>query len=143
MLLPRIPDAWLDNDSVFRGISAAFGEDDTNSVNPGASGVLAASGREKIPTSALNLLMEPHEIAAVPGLPDHVYGTPLDDSDQHISLLPPPAIGFHGPIQVAEAGFLHSPPAVGPRMEHRLPPEYNPENGFDAFGRALANGVTA
>lgn len=95
--------------------------------------------------TALTLFMEPHDIASVSGLPDHVYESlgdhadQMGDADGDVRQNHPEQ--RYAANQVRETGFFpHSPPA-GPPLERKLPPDYVPEDGYNAFGRALANGV--
>lgn len=72
MQLPRTPDGWLD-DSL--ALDDPEGEVLSQGVTSaaGSRGILAAANEVRSPTSGLTLLMEPQEIASVPGLPQHVY----------------------------------------------------------------------
>jgi hypothetical protein len=77
MRLPQMPDVWQvedpTNDTGF--VMPAIDEsDDWGLDNPNSiSGIIASLGLAPMPAgTSLDLLMDPHEIASVPDLPDHV-----------------------------------------------------------------------
>jgi hypothetical protein len=81
--MPVTPENWLVDDQEAEPQTLPFRGDDQPELTPlpmpRNAGLFTLSGlanREPQPPhgTSLSLLMEPHEIASVPGLPDHAYG---------------------------------------------------------------------
>jgi len=137
--LPVVPDDWLVGEPQYASDPAASADGVApNSGEPQTiTGLLQAAASQPMRGNALSLMMDPGEIATIPGLPEHYYegGAGLGDYADHQAAATPAgmAIGQTDPDHLTlghpDGNY---PPASGP--ENPIGPVQGyPETGANAW----------